>query len=130
MDVLNGFFFFCLLEISTNICFFRRILRINDVHGNIIAIVIPSMDESIKAQLVDRLAVLFPDIFIFTNSAAMGIDSVFPCSHYVYYNRYAVQVFFFTFTFCFICLTTVYSRQRMRIILKNQLNIKGREKEE
>ena len=50
------------------------------------------MDESIKAQLFNRLAVLFPDVFTFTNSATMGMDNIFPCGHYVVYNRYAVQV--------------------------------------
>jgi len=48
------------------------------------------MPQSIRDGLLDQMQLSFPDEFVYTESATAG--PIFPCMHFVYYNRYSVHV--------------------------------------
>jgi hypothetical protein len=87
-SILNGYVHaqFSALILSLQLYLSRRVLRINDVRGKAILLLLPSMPKKMKSKLGDRLRSIFPTDFISLNSKLAGARTTFPCSHYTFYN--------------------------------------------
>jgi hypothetical protein len=103
--ILDGYDFTYLSDIDIEICMYRKTLRINDKNGKVMVLVVPTMLDEIRSDLVDRMLSIFANQFKHTHSSSLSPNKdTILCSHYTWYNRYSVQVSFsFLFRF-FTCL--------------------------
>ena len=102
----------------------RKPLRINDKNGNMLVIIDPTMPDSMRGELVDRMFLVFEQDFKFVDTEKEGFSNMFPSMHYSLYNRYSVQVsqFFFHLT-CLIYYRE--SREKMPTLIKSPLPIRN-----
>lgn len=70
----------------------RKALRINDMNGNMLLIVNPTLPAKTRSALIDRMFLVFDEDFKIVKTAEEGFDNMFPSMHYSHYNRYSVQV--------------------------------------
>ena len=64
--------------------------------------VIKSMPIHLKHQLLYDIQRIFPDDLKFTDSFKEGINNVFPCAYYMWYNQFSNQVSHFKFLLSFL----------------------------
>lgn len=69
----------------------RKNLRINDVKGDLIALVLPNMPEELRSTLLSKLRLVYSSLKI-VDSEAEGIDNSFSSFHFSYYNRFSNRV--------------------------------------
>jgi hypothetical protein len=95
--ILNKYVFFWLITYILNHLLYSRSLKICDVKGKVLLLLVPTMPDKLRLSLYNRLRSIFPEEFIHTNSSTG--DGTFPCVHFTIYNRYSVQVCLFVFLF-------------------------------
>jgi hypothetical protein len=66
-------------------------IQINKKDGSLLALVIPTMPDSIRRPLLNNLITVFPRKLENTNSEAEGIDNFFKCLHLSWYNCYSTR---------------------------------------
>jgi hypothetical protein len=87
---MGKLFFVCLLNILLNYLSYRRALRINDIKGQVLLLMVPTMPDEIRNGLFHRLCSIFPEEFKHMDSSTS--NGTFPCTYFTMYNRYSVQV--------------------------------------
>ena len=70
----------------------RGIIRINHNLENFLVMVIKSMPIHLKHWLLSDIQRIFPDDLKYTDSFKEGINNVFPCAYYTWYNWFSNQV--------------------------------------
>lgn len=71
----------------------RRPLRINDVKGQVLLLLVPTMEDELRNRLFNRLCSIFPEEFKYMDSSTS--NGTFPCTYFTIYNRYSVYVCLF-----------------------------------
>lgn len=81
---------------------YRRILRINDVSQDLLALVCTNMPDVLKSHLLDAVRLIYPSLIKHTESEAEGnTDSFFHALHFDWYNRYSTLVRVVTPCICY-----------------------------
>lgn len=70
----------------------RRMIRINEQDGSLLALIIPTMPTSIRKHLLDNFMTVFPGKLKTTDTQAEGEGYFFECLHLSWYNRYSTKV--------------------------------------
>ncbi|KJA18012.1 hypothetical protein HYPSUDRAFT_205741 [Hypholoma sublateritium FD-334 SS-4] len=66
-------------------------LRINDMNGNMLLIVDPTLPAETRSALIDRMLLVFDEDFKIVKTAEEGFNNMFPSMHYSHYNCFSVQ---------------------------------------
>src|SRR5882762_343360 len=94
---MGAFFVICiLLSFFVNNSIDSQRVRINDKNGDVMAIIIPDMPADIREPLLNDLELAHPGVLKVMDSKKEGAKAKFQHVHYQYWNRYHVNVSFFT----------------------------------
>jgi len=67
-------------------------IRIKEKDGSLLALVIPTMPDSIRKPLLNNFINVFPGKLKTTDTEVEGIDNFFECLHLSWYNWYSTKV--------------------------------------
>jgi hypothetical protein len=81
----------------------RKILKIQDVNEDLLALIIANMPETLRRDLVDAIDSVFMGRFKKADTHGAGSTHVFDSIHFSYYNRYSKRVS--QYSLCSIILT-------------------------
>lgn len=75
--------------------YFSQGLRVNDVEGNLLFLIMPSVPQEIVQGFLDKLELIYPGSLQETDSERLGPNHKFDVIHYNWWFRYAPRVSLF-----------------------------------
>jgi hypothetical protein len=80
----------------------RKMLRVNDIHHGLLALICTNMPHELKSILLDAISLIYPHLLKRVDSKAEGnTDSFYHAIHFDWYNRYTTGVGFILSTLYF-----------------------------